>query len=454
MDRLVSPNSIAIVGVSADSGKIAGRLLPILQGSGFAGNIFPVNPKWNEMNGMRCYSNLVDLPSVPDVAIVLVPNLGVAEVLRQAVQKKIPYVIVFSSGFNETKGQGEVLAAELAEIVKGTKTRLVGPNSEGLFDVVAKAPMSFSPVIDPDRGRIPLRSGQVVIVSQSGGIGFAIADQLDAAGVGIRAVVTTGNELDLEVADFVDYYGQDADVNVIVLFVEGLADPEHMVDACRHARENGKTVFAIRIGSSPAGQRAVQAHTGKNALQPEVFEDIFRRAQVSLLSDIEDVIDATMAVGRLKTKKGSRVAIVSVSGGGGIWSADLMNECNLEIPPLSDELRQSLKTFLPKYASLLNPIDLTAQAIYDGTIVRAVEEIFSYDEFDGVLLVATLGYDHLLLSNPTFRKTLQTCAKPMVIFSYTPPSETTRRLLDELGVVCFSSPRRAVRALARGLCAI
>lgn len=451
MNSLLSPTSIALVGVSSDTEKISGRLLPILNTYGYSGRIYPINPKRKEILGLPCYQSLLDLPEVPDVVVVLVPNIAVPEVVRQAVERQVPYVLIFSSGFNETVGEGPVIAEKLRKLVHGTNTRMMGPNSEGFYDCITGVPLSFSPVIDPARGRQRLQHGTTVVISQSGGLGFGIADQLEAAGVGIRSVVTTGNEIDLDIADFVRHYAEQSDVETIVLFVEGANDVSAWKEAFSYANVNGKTLMAIQIGTTPAGMHAVASHTGKVPRAGNEINDAFHDTSVHCFEDVDDLVDAVLGHTHKQSNVGNRVAIISVSGGGGIWCADLATQYGMRVESPSNELAKDLRSMLPTYASLTNPIDMTAQAIFDGTVPTALARILKSEDFDAILFVATLGYDHKLIDDVGFQTALKEAQKPVVVFSYTPPNTKATSFLKSIKVPCFTSPRRALRTLAAAL---
>lgn len=423
-------------------------MLHILHGYGYSGKLFLINAKRSEINGHRCYANLSELPETPELAIVLVPSQAVLGVVQAAVKMAIPYLIIYSSGFSEAGPVGQAMAQDLLKAARGTNTRILGPNSEGLICVQSGIPLSFSPVVDPARNRPQFRSGGTAVVSQSGGIGFAVADHLERAGIGIHSVVSTGNEIDLELTDFVRYLGTQPDVENICLFLEGLNNPAAFVEACQTARNYGKRLIAIKIGESPAGRKAVTAHTGKVPDPSFDYNDLLQSAGVISVADIPDVIDVIQASQLLPQVHGRRVAVVTVSGGGGIWETDQLNSLGLETPPLSAELTASLRKYVQKYASLLNPVDVTAQAIYDGAFAPVIRDIVASGETDAVLIVGTFGYDHKLLLDPGFRRVVSQSDQPIVVFSYTPPSSGAIDALKELDIPWYTSPRRAALALA------
>ncbi|PSR25904.1 MAG: hypothetical protein C7B43_15615 [Sulfobacillus benefaciens] len=348
MHQLLSPRSLALVGVSPDTGKIAGRLLPILDHYRYQGPIYPVNPLHPTIGEYPCYPGLADLPEAPEVAAVLVPRSAVVPLVQQAVQCAVPYVVIFISGFAETRTKGVSLTRHIASSIQGSGTRVLGPNSEGFFDLQAGVPLSFSPIIDPIPGRVPLPKGSTVVLSQSGGLGFAISAQLANHGVGIRAVMTTGNELDLDLPDFIRYYANVDDVRQIVLFLERAKDLGRWSQALHEARQRGKSVWAVAIGQSPVAAQAISHHTGTSPVHYEEFSALFQTEQIPRLDDMDTLIDAVR--GTQFAKSGAHthhVAILTASGGGGIWCADLAVRYGLDVSPPSEDLANRLRSILP-----------------------------------------------------------------------------------------------------------
>jgi len=451
LDRLLRPRSIAIVGASSSRKKLGGRIIPFLDAHGYTGELLPVNPNRAEIGGRPTVESIRRLPTAPDLALVLLPAELVVDAVTDCVAEDIPNVIVYSAGFGEAGAEGEVATAALLAAVEGTGTRMLGPNSEGLIDVRAGIPLTFSPVFDRDLRSAPLPVGDIAVISQSGGLGFGIADQVGAAGLGIRAVVSTGNELDLEVSDFVQHFAADEETAQIVVLVEALKHPGRFAAACASARAAGKRVIASSIGRTAVGGRAVQAHTGKLATRAGLYEALFRSAGVVAADDLDDLLDLvlTFARARAASSGGRRVAVFTSSGGGGIWASDLAVAAGLEVPQLSIELQDRLHVHLPAFAPTANPVDGTGHAhtfSKDG-MVNSIRELDRSGEVDGMLLVGSFGFDSQYFGHPELPDALASAVKPVVAFSYTTVHPIAERVLREAGVPVFTSPRRAVRAL-------
>lgn len=447
LDQLIYPESIAVVGASHDATRISGRPLPMLRGHGYPGRVYPVNPRHDRLQGYKCYARLADLPEVPDLVMVMIGAQHVPGILRESVELGVRWVIVYSSGFNESSG-GRERAILLQEIVRGTSTHFLGPNTEGLMDFSAGIPLGFSPVIDPERGyRESLEPHSTVILSQSGGVGFSLYEWCRKFGLGVRTVVSTGNELDVEVTDFIAAYGLREGVENIVLFLEGLRDPQRFVNEVRRVRARGVGVFALRIGTLPAGRRSAPAHTGKPPASADL-NAVLAKDGVVIESDLEILLARLKGLTDGPSRGGCRVGILSTSGGAGIWASDWVERFGLKVPELSQDLQQKLSQNLPSFAALANPVDVTAQASFAGGLDVSLQTLMDSDEIDGVLFIANFGFNQRLIKDPGFSRVLRERTKPVAVFSYSPPSKEASGFFRRLGVPLFSSPRQAAAAMS------
>ncbi len=450
LGRLVAPRSVALVGASTDAESISGRPLAFLQAQGYQGRLFPVNPHRAEIAGLRAYPSLLDLPETPDVALVAVKAALVPDVVHQAVQREIPFVVVLSSGFSEA-ATGVELTREIESLLAGSSTRLIGPNNEGLFDAETGVPLGFSPVLDPRHRPFPWRPGPHVVLSQSGGLGFGVADHLMARGLGVRAIITTGNELDLELADFIREYRQQPGIQTITLVVEGFKNPRYFLEEALEARKAGIEIVVAPIGSSPVGERAAESHTGKVTGGSAIRSAILARVGAAVVDSIEGIVDAVAALSsspkRLATA-GKRVAVVTPSGGSGIWAADRLFEHGLALPMLSPALQSELGELIPDFGSLANPVDATAQGGTVGSMAPIIEKMLRTDEIDALLVVGSYGYNRRLPRDKAMIEALAGRTIPVVIFSYTEPSAECAAVFDELRIPWFGDPDRAARGLA------
>jgi acyl-CoA synthetase (NDP forming) len=451
--RLLWPESIAVIGASADLQSISGRPVRILTQHGYSGRIYPVNPKYDAVMDLPAYPSVGAVPEPVDLAIVAVPAPSVVGVLRECAAAGVATAVVFSAGFAEEAGGGAAGEAELLEAIDGSGLRFLGPNSEGFINLAGPVPAGFSPTIDLERGLRTLRTGEIAVVAQSGGIGFALFSDGNARGLGFSHVVSTGNEADLDSLDFLDYLIEDPATRVILMFVEGFKRGRRFAALAERAAAARKPLVVAKVGRSDAGRRAAVSHTAHLAGHDAAYEAVFRRWGVLRARDQEGAVDWALALARSPLPAGNRVALVTLSGGAGVWAADALEEAGLRVPMLSAELQQRLRLLIPGYGSAANPVDVTAQVIDTaGGVTPVLEIILGSDEVDMVVLVTSLNSADLLRREGDALRRL--CASPsraLLVYSYTQPSPESIGLLSELGLAWFTSSGRTAAA-AGALC--
>lgn len=257
LDTFFAPSSIAIIGASRDDKKIPGMLLSFLRRNGFAGEIFPVNPAYDSIGDLKCFPSVAAIGQPVDLAIVIIPARAVLDALQECAAAGAKNAIIISSGFAEEGGASADMQAEIAALAKRTGMRISGPNAEGFYNEPQRIAATFSPTVDvkPDTPRLLASPRRIGIIAQSGGIGFAIYNRAKAMGVAVSKVISTGNEADLAAGELLDYMVQDAATDVILMFIEGIRDPEMFVAAARRAAELRKPVIVTKVGRSGAGER-------------------------------------------------------------------------------------------------------------------------------------------------------------------------------------------------------
>jgi acyl-CoA synthetase (NDP forming) len=446
---LLSPKAIAVIGASADPTALSGRPLPILRRSGFTGALYPVNPRHERVDGLVSYPDIASVPAGVDVALVLVRRTLVPDVLAQCARAGVGLAVVFSSGFAEESTEGAELERDMAELARTTGMRIIGPNAEGFLNVPGRVAATFSPAVEANLDQHANERDHVVVISQSGGIGFAVFDRGVAAGLGVDHVISTGNEADVDAVDLVaDLAGEPA-VRVLLLVVEGFREPERFLDVARLARAAGTSIVVAKLGSSAAGARAALAHTAHDVGSAVAYQTAFREVGVYLTQDEDDLVDIGMLLARTPPAAGRRVGVMTTSGGAGVWLTDACVDHGLAVPELSAPLRSELRGLMPSYGSPRNPVDLTADAIHGGGLVGALDLLLGCTEVDAVAVIVSLA-------NPTglarhadrIGELVQATTKPVVIYSYTRPAPVNVRLLADLGLSWFPSATRTARALA------
>ncbi|EHP40905.1 6-carboxyhexanoate-CoA ligase, partial [Cupriavidus basilensis OR16] len=303
--RLIRPRSVAIVGASADAAKTAGRPIAYLKKHGFAGAIYPVNPKVSEIDGIRCYADIDSLPEVPDVGIVLLGAQRAHLAVRELAALGTGAAIVLASGYSETGAEGAHRQAELIEAAGSM--RLLGPNTIGLVNLTDNIPLSASGALEMDH----FPAGNIGVVSQSGGILGALLSRAAARGIGLSKLVSTSNEADLDLADFIDYLADDEATRVIALYVESVRHPDRFRAAALKAARAGKPVVVFKIGRSEAGARAAVSHTGALAGADRMYDALFRQVGVIRAETFADLLDMPAALATGRVLCGNRVAVLT-----------------------------------------------------------------------------------------------------------------------------------------------
>src|SRR4051812_20413819 len=337
IERLIRPRSVAIVGASADPGKTSGRPVSYLLKHGFAGEIYPVNPKVREIGGRTCYPDIASLPDVPDVGIVLLGAERAHIAVRELSERGAAAAIVLASGFTETGAEGAERQKQLMEAAGSM--RLLGPNTIGLVNLTDNIVLSASGALAMDH--FPL--GAIGLVSQSGGILGALLSRAAARGVGLSKLVSTSNEADLELADFIDFLADDSATRVIALYIEAIRNPARFRQAVLKARRAGKPVVAFKIGRSEAGAKAAVSHTGALAGSDRMYDALFGQLGVIRAKTFEDLLDIPAALAAGRKLSGRRVAILTSTGGAGTIVSDSLGVARLANPPPDAETAAQIR---------------------------------------------------------------------------------------------------------------
>ena len=290
ISKLLSPRSVAVIGASADPKKTTGRPVAYLQKHGFSGRIMPVNPKVEKIGGLQCYPDVASLPEVPDVAVVLLGAERAHLAVKELSERGCAAAIVLASGYTETGEEGARRQQQLVEAA-GTM-RILGPNTIGLVNLTDKIVLSPSGALEMDE----FQAGGIGVVSQSGGILGSLLSRASARGVGLSKLISTSNEVDLELADFIDHLAEDPATKVIALYVETVRNPAKFRAACLKAARLGKPVVAFKIGRSEAGAKAAVSHTGAMAGADSMYDALFKQVGVIRAQSFSDLLDIPSAL--------------------------------------------------------------------------------------------------------------------------------------------------------------
>ncbi len=435
-----SPLSIAVVGASASPGKISGEILGSLKNS-FGGAVFPVNPRYSEVMGLKCHPSIEAIGAPVDLAVYALPAGAVPEAVLGSAGL-VKGTIVVSGGFAETGPRGAAIEKALKEAARTAGTRVIGPNCMGIYDTISGVDTFFIP---RDRVRRPGRGG-LSIISQSGSFGVTAMDELATDGIGVARVVSYGNKADVDEADCLDFFADDPATKAVAVYVESIQDGRRFVEAASRCSAR-KPVMAVKVGKGASGASAARSHTGAIAGRYEIYRAAFKKAGIIELDGYEDFLVACKAFGLTAGGAGNRVMIITDGGGMGVNIADACEEAGLKVPGLPEEVEDELRDAFPPYFAIGNPLDLTGSA-NDESFAFALSKTMAGDYYDIVIVAALWGppalTDNLpgmLSQKPGFTE------KPII--ACTPGGAYSReriRLFHEAGLPAFSTPEAAVRA--------
>ena len=448
LERFFNPRSIAIIGASRDLNTISGQPLKHLTSHGYPGKLYPVNPRYQDVAGIKCYAALADLPQTPDLALILVNASRVADMLRQCGTKGVPYVIIFSSGFSEVGGSGANLQRQLADIAHEFNIGVVGPNCQGMINVADSVFAGFGSVFHTD-----YEPGVVSMVSQSGGFGFSVMNLSSKdGGLAFRQMVTTGNEIGVSTLDFIQYYIHDPETEIIVGYIEGLKDASRLPGIGDQALVAGKPILIWKVGNTEQGQRAAASHTANLGGAMALYQATFRQKGIIQVEDIQDVVDYGRAFRSGRLPRGNRLAIITISGGAGILMTDECIARGMRLAQLAPATLEKLREFVPSFGSLLNPVDVTAAIFNDTSLInRTLQTIIDDAGVDCVAMINASLQGELAVKIATeivavARKT----DKPIFISWSARDVVATEAyaMLEQARIPHYKSPVRCGRALA------
>ena len=431
--RLFQARSVAVVGASTNPSKLGHEILANILHGGYEGDIYPVNPKADQILGLRAYPSLGEVPAGLDLAVVVVPAAFVPDVLRAVAAKGAGAAIIISGGFREA-GR-EDLEQELRAVVAETGLRLVGPNCQGINYRPNKLCASWPLVA---------AQGSMAVISQSGTVAATLAGWALDEGRGISATVSLGNQVDVCETDLIEFFAADDETRVMALYLEGAKDGRRFLEAARRAISR-KLIVVLKSGRTESGQRAAASHTRSLAGRDEVFDAACRQFGLVRVPDIESLYDSAKALESLEFDGGRRLMIVTSSGGCGILATDEAETCRLQVPPLPPAAVQDLGAagLLPT-AILSNPLDLTVAPAehFEAAVAVAAR----HDLADIYLLI--FGDPIPDATGVVQRLKAQVGARIVVAYLGGGDVEKAERLqMHAAGIPVFPTPQRAVRAI-------
>ncbi|MCG8543185.1 MAG: acetate--CoA ligase family protein [Alphaproteobacteria bacterium] len=441
--RILSPQSIAIVGVSQDFNKLSGRVMKFLIDKEFQGAIYPVNPKYDAVAGHRCYPEIGAIPGPVDLAVITLPARMVVDAVAQCGRAGVFGAVIFSSGFGEMGEDGRREEERLAETARAGGVRILGPNGLGLFNSFEGAAATFSQYLNT-----PTEPGPVGFVTQSGAFGTAICALARNRGVGFGHFVNTGNECDLEFSTMMAGVLDDPRIAVGAGYIEGLKDGAGFIAMAEKALTLGKPVAVTKVGKSDAGTRAAASHTGSLSGEDAVFDGVARQYGIIRARNEEHMLDVVQMLASTPLPAGRGVGIVTQSGGAGVLMADRAEELGLSVPLLADDTQVALRDAMPPFGAPGNPVDITGQFLAEPGLLRDSVEIMLGDpQVDIAVIWIQLMEQAVEELISIFRDLKASMTKPFVVVWVAAPEDALAGM-HEIGICCMRGAEPAVDAIA------
>ena len=445
---LFTPRSIAVVGASGETRRMGGGfVLKFLRQHGYSGSIYPVNPKYGEVEGLRCYPSLEAIPEPIDLAVIVVPARAVESIFAALPQGHVKFALMVTAGFAETGPDGEALQQRMLDVARAKGLRVVGPNAVGSINAWDGVVATISQYVDRER----MEPGPIALVSQSGAFGTALLAQADREGLSFGYFISSGNEADLEFSDFGRYLVELEQVEIVCGYLEGMREGTNFMKFARRAADLGKPVIALKVGSTDAGANAARSHTGALVGADATVQAVFDACGVLRAADGEHLVDLLKIFSKTPPARGRRLAILSHSGGAGVMAADAAVACGADLGPLSGPLRERLARMLPPVATVGNPLDMTGGASLQADLMAECLRVMLEDDgYDAALLCVNLIWRQGTTLLNELEDIARTIGKPFAV-SWVAPSDEAARAQVRARFPVFGDPARAARMISERL---
>jgi len=439
----LEPRSIAVVGASDNPHKVGGRPILYMKRYGFRGAIYPINPGRAEVQGLKAYAALGDLPEVPDLAVVAVAGDEAVRAVEECAAKGVKVAVVMTSGFGEIDAAGKAAQDRMAAAARAAGMRLVGPNCQGLANFATGAVANFSTIFH----ELEARDGPVAIVSQSGACSQAIYILARQRGLDVRHVHATGNEADVTVADLAAEIVKEEGVRLVLLYMEAIQRPQVLAQAAEYARARDLPIVAVKAGRTASGVKAASSHTGALASEDRVIDAFFAKHAIWRAADPQELVAAGQLYLNGARPAGRRFVALSNSGASCVMAADAAEEFDLELPGFAETTQARLKKVLPAFATPSNPLDVTGALLTNSGLFGSAMTILGEEDACDLLMlaipVAGAGYDV-----PRFaRDTADFRARHGRSVAVAAPQAEVRAEFEKLGLPAFAREREAMAAL-------
>ncbi len=439
----LEPRSIAIVGASDNPHKVGGRPILYMKRYGYRGAIYPINPGRAEVQGIKAYASIGEVPEAPDLAVIAVAGDDAVRAVEDCARRGVKVAVVMTSGFGEIGAAGKAAQERMATSARAAGMRLVGPNCQGLANFATGAVANFSTIFH----EIEARDGPVAIISQSGACSQAIYILARQRGLDVRHVHATGNEADVTVADLAAEIVQEEGVRLVLLYMEAIQRPEVLAQAAEFARSRDLPIVAVKAGRTASGVKAASSHTGALASEDRVIDAFFAKHAIWRAADPQELVMAGQLYLDGGRPKGRRFIAVSNSGASCVMAADAAEELGLELPAFAESTQARLKQVLPAFATASNPLDVTGALLTNSGLFGSAMTILGEEDACDLLMlavpVAGAGYDVPRFARDTAEFRTRHCKSVAVAA----PQAEVRAEFEKLGLPTFAREREAMQAL-------
>jgi len=442
LEPFFKPSSVAVVGASKRRGSIGGELFRNILTGDFTGSVHPVNRNGDSVAGVRGYGTVGEISEAVDLAVICVPGELVLDAAEEALAAGVRALVVISAGFAETGSEGTERQERLLELVRAHGARMLGPNCLGIASTAVHLNATFAPRSFP--------AGKIGFSSQSGALGLALLERAEASGLGVTSFVSIGNKADVSSNDLLEWWEDDDETELVVLYLESFGNPRAFARIARRLARR-KPILALKGGTTRAGIRAAGSHTAALAGSDAAADALFANAGVIRARTLDELIDVASLLSAQLVPRGPRVAVVTNAGGLGILAADACEAFGLELPPPSDETRAALAAVMPVEGSAANPIDLLGGANAES-FEKALPPVLADPAFDAaiVLFVPTVGTDEEAVGAAISRAAATAAGKP-VLCAFLSAKGAPASLQSVAQVPSFAYPEAAAKALARAV---
>ena len=443
LETMFRPKSVAILGASTNENKIGGRPLRYLKHYEFDGPIYPINPNYPEVQGLKAYKSILDVAGGVDLALIALPAAAVLQAIRECAEKGVKAVVIFSSGFAETGDDGRAAQLEMRRIAADAGMRIVGPNCMGIAAFDHKMIITFG----VSMMNLPPELGPVSIVSQSGAFGSVAYAEARQRHLGVRLWATTGNESDVSVADCLNFYVEDPETKVILMYFEASRDGANLMAGLEAAKKARKPVVTMKVGSSDVGAEAALSHTNSLAGSDSVVDTVLAKYNAYRAYTMDEFFDIGYAFTSGLFPAGNRVGIVTISGGVGILMSDYAVKLGLDVARLPEAAQAKIKEVIP-FAGTRNPVDVTGQAVNQQEIIEHCLNIMIEEGGYDVIVVYFAGMTSMEFLRKTGLTRVREKHPAAAIVLSVVMDEEAWKVFDDLNFLVIPDPTRAVRAAA------